>query len=136
MRSYVFKFNKNNSIIYPANSTDEEYHSNSLIFRMRYGPCVKTNGTAHAKLGDVFDPPQGRPEIERDTELCGDDFPLSKEVEIYYIKEQYNMVPDCTNLSETNGTAHADVKNHSITPVLGKSEYQGINDRQSSEPFL
>lgn len=46
------------------------------------------------------------------------------------------MVPDCTNLSETNGTAHADVKNHSITPVLGKSEYQGINDRQSSEPFL
>ena len=57
MRSYVFKFDKNNLIIYPANSTDEVYHSNSLIFCMRYGPCVKTNGTAHAKLGDVFDPP-------------------------------------------------------------------------------
>ena len=52
MRSYVS----------PANSTDEVFHSNSLIFSMRYGPCVKTIGTAHAKL-------------ERDTELCGDDFP-------------------------------------------------------------
>ena len=34
---------------------DEVNHSRNLIFSMRYGPCIKSNGTVFANLGDHFE---------------------------------------------------------------------------------
>lgn len=52
---------------------------------MRYGPAIKTNGTAFAKLGDVFEAVMG---TNRETILSDEQFPMLEEVEIFTIKDK------------------------------------------------